>query len=49
MKLTKIICYLGIHSLEPDQEHNKNIKDLFNYRLRCKICNNYCDYDGGIF
>jgi hypothetical protein len=45
----KIICYLGIHSLKSDTEYNKNITNDNNFRLRCSICNNYTDYDGGVW
>lgn len=41
MKLNKIRCYLGIHKLKLDENSL--------LRLRCSICNNYCDYDGGVF
>ncbi len=54
MNLKKIVCYLGIHSLKPDKEYNdcqlKNrCIELYNPRLTCNICGNYCDYDGGVF
>ena len=49
MNLKKIVCYLGIHDLKADDEHNRKITDINNFRLRCSICKNYCDYDGGVF